>query len=512
MLSHDGPDFWVRFFLRNGLRMQLRAIPATFAAKIRSDRQKLPALEKGELSFLPVVALSYCYCYVFSFGMAVEYPPWTVFTLPQAIDETTMTPASMPMPEVQLLKQQKVASNQQAKQGQPDKNFLEMLDKASAKARPGTNNPTKMTDDPKTSKTASPQENVDRSSDTKKTDSSQENQSPEALEEKTAPGETTAAKGAETTEKTTGVSKAEEARMAEDVAESDAMAEAEEAALTDEAAKAEKSAKTAKRRRGDRSDEADAAIAQWPVPIGTTPIVTSLHPHLTLQNNAPAPEQIPGIGEAESGSGAARGAWPLHPPEGNVAGFKPPLATGGRAGGESTPTIAGLGLHNQRPSGTGQVIQHAAKSPLPAHSPNFGEDLAERVGSIRLISRPGMSEQVRLSLVPRDLGTLDVRLQVDDDNRVHMLITAESDAAKDLLNKQMPQLRESLARQNFNLGDLFVQVDQRQKGDRSDQGFEWRESRRGSASTEVKQTDTGGRPIPNVNRPWTKTDGLSVFA
>ncbi|MBF0189542.1 MAG: flagellar hook-length control protein FliK [Magnetococcales bacterium] len=112
-----------------------------------------------------------------------------------------------------------------------------------------------------------------------------------------------------------------------------------------------------------------------------------------------------------------------------------------------------------------------AQTPLSTNSPTFADDLADEVGRLRVISRPGGAEQVRITLHPRDLGGLDMRLVVDEERQVHLMITAESETTRDLLNRQMPQLREALARQNLEMGEVVVHVDDGRGG--GDTAPEW---------------------------------------
>ncbi|MEO5334688.1 MAG: hypothetical protein H7839_21950, partial [Magnetococcus sp. YQC-5] len=72
----------------------------------------------------------------------------------------------------------------------------------------------------------------------------------------------------------------------------------------------------------------------------------------------------------------------------------------------------------------------ASQATLSAHSPYLGEDLAEQVARMRLISRPGGSEQMRITLHPRELGAVDMRLVVDEQRQVHLMMTADSDTAR----------------------------------------------------------------------------------
>ncbi|MEO5348989.1 MAG: flagellar hook-length control protein FliK [Magnetococcus sp. YQC-3] len=107
--------------------------------------------------------------------------------------------------------------------------------------------------------------------------------------------------------------------------------------------------------------------------------------------------------------------------------------------------------------------------------------------------------------MPEDLGTLDLRLRVDANNQVHLLINAETHAARDLLQKQITELQDALARQNMGIGDVVIQVnDQQQNNHAAAQwGFaEQREQREGSVprgtegSGQEKSTD---RPLSIVS-------------
>jgi flagellar hook-length control protein FliK len=137
---------------------------------------------------------------------------------------------------------------------------------------------------------------------------------------------------------------------------------------------------------------------------------------------------------------------------------------GSLTSGQSAPDAGGLpfGLRSAS-SSNGQSTPQVNRAPLSAQSPTFSAELAERVGSLRLISRSGISDQVRINLVPRDLGNLDIRLQVDGDSRVHMLVTAESEAVKDLLKSQITQLRDAMMKQGMEFGDVDIQVDLQQR-------------------------------------------------
>ncbi|MEG3638086.1 flagellar hook-length control protein FliK [Magnetococcus sp. PR-3] len=111
-----------------------------------------------------------------------------------------------------------------------------------------------------------------------------------------------------------------------------------------------------------------------------------------------------------------------------------------------------------------------SQTPVRAQSPQFGDQLANRIGRMKLISQPGQQEQIRLRLEPRELGSLDIKLQVDADKQVHLTITAESESAKDALNRNMSQLREALAKQDLGFAELNVEVGERDFADAQSQG------------------------------------------
>ncbi|ABK46057.1 flagellar hook-length control protein [Magnetococcus marinus MC-1] len=132
----------------------------------------------------------------------------------------------------------------------------------------------------------------------------------------------------------------------------------------------------------------------------------------------------------------------------------------------------GLAQIKGEQGGSSKAMRAVAQSPIRAQTPQFGDELGNRIGRMKLISKPGEQEQIRLRLEPRELGSLDVKLQIDADNRVHLTITAESEAAKEAINRNMSQLREALARQELGFAEVNVEVGQHDFADaRSDAGF-----------------------------------------
>ncbi|MBF0161156.1 MAG: flagellar hook-length control protein FliK [Magnetococcales bacterium] len=144
-------------------------------------------------------------------------------------------------------------------------------------------------------------------------------------------------------------------------------------------------------------------------------------------------------------------------------------------GESATPSGSALRVTG---GGRGESVA-TSTAPLAARSPEFADELMDRVGRMRLSSRGGGGEQLRVTLEPEDLGSLDLRLRVDAQNQVHLLITTETDASRELLQRQMGQLREALARQEMGFGEVIIQVgEQSQERQASAQWGFAREQRR----------------------------------
>ncbi|MBF0158788.1 MAG: flagellar hook-length control protein FliK [Magnetococcales bacterium] len=125
--------------------------------------------------------------------------------------------------------------------------------------------------------------------------------------------------------------------------------------------------------------------------------------------------------------------------------------------GHDSTTLTDINLSGKSgKSGHDTPVVQKSVSP---YTPQFGDELVDQVGRMRVISRPGMPEQVTMRLDPEELGSLQVRVQVDQDRQVQVSIIAESEATRDIINRQMPQLKEALARSNLLFGEVMVQVD-----------------------------------------------------
>ncbi len=202
------------------------------------------------------------------------------------------------------------------------------------------------------------------------------------------------------------------------------------------------------------------------------------------------------------------------------------MAQAGMAGkgvsakGEGAETLkinapAGLGVMAKKADGPG-IKTEGMRPTLSTQSPRFADELAEKMGRLRVISRPGQSEQARIILQPKALGEIRIQMSVDEVSKVHLSISTETEAAKELLTRQISQLKEALARQDLGFAEVSVDVADRE------QGFSWRAHDSGE-SAQRRQTARRGRgglaegrkdgSLESVWRPQVRAGpGMSIFA
>ncbi|MBF0612655.1 MAG: hypothetical protein G8345_02975 [Magnetococcales bacterium] len=178
---------------------------------------------------------------------------------------------------------------------------------------------------------------------------------------------------------------------------------------------------------------------------------------------------------------------------------------------------AGVSLQGQGGvSGATNPVGTNLARPLTSTVTDFPDVVAGELGRTRIVTRPNQSEQIRIQLDPQDLGELDMRVKVDADRQVHMLITTESEQTKDLLQKQLGQLRDALAGQNLSMGDVRVEVDARgHSGEawrNARQSPSWQSSGSGKAAGSEDESPAATPPPPRRLSMWLPSGGISVHA
>ncbi|UJF35346.1 flagellar hook-length control protein FliK [Paenibacillus hexagrammi] len=145
--------------------------------------------------------------------------------------------------------------------------------------------------------------------------------------------------------------------------------------------------------------------------------------------------------------------------------------------------------------------QHGVQSTVPVekavpatiHAANFAEDMTEHVmKSMKITLADGISE-AKLSLFPKNLGHVDVKLTMHDGQLIAQFAT-DSAAGKQMLESQLPQLRQALQTQGLQVERLEVTQnqsmssgmfqDQRQQQS-SNQAFRQNKNRSGNYEKDV---------------------------
>ncbi len=168
------------------------------------------------------------------------------------------------------------------------------------------------------------------------------------------------------------------------------------------------------------------------------------------------------------------------------------------------------GRHGPASDAPGRAVESvAAPAPLGSELARLEGVLtrAEATGSEQLslaLARQVLSmsaqslSQLRVQLNPEELGHLDIRLRVDGE-RVHVAIVTQQTTARDLLEVQLPQLRQLLEDGGLELGD----VDVRQHGSGGERREQRGEFAAGPPDTQpavTERQDAAPSPVPQHDR------------
>ncbi|BFT73071.1 flagellar hook-length control protein FliK [Paenibacillus sp. P36] len=180
----------------------------------------------------------------------------------------------------------------------------------------------------------------------------------------------------------------------------------------------------------------------------------------------------------------------------------------------SVVTIADL----QRTQQSQQAI--VDKTVVPTmNAANFAEEMTEHVlKNMKITLADGFSE-AKLSLFPKNLGHIDVKISMHDGQLIAQF-AAESAAAKQLLENQLPQLRQALLTQGLQVEKLEVTQSQNMQSSmfqehRQQQAFAQpqRQNKNNSGGFEVESLDLEQEIDANVQvRPAIHGNSFDVTA
>ena len=162
----------------------------------------------------------------------------------------------------------------------------------------------------------------------------------------------------------------------------------------------------------------------------------------------------------------------------------------GEPGSAATQQTA-QGLHTH---GAMHVLRHApatqpATPQLPVHTPAGQQAWAEDVGNQVRWMLGRAESKAELVLTPPNLGKLEVSINLNGDQTTAQFI-ASSQAARDALERAMPQLREVLQQAGIMLGDANVSTSQQGAGGEGQEG-RGRNGGRGEAAIAGDAAGTG---------------------
>jgi flagellar hook-length control protein FliK len=208
-----------------------------------------------------------------------------------------------------------------------------------------------------------------------------------------------------------------------------------------------------------------------------------------------------------------------------------PLLAAAMAQRANTPNAAGAGAGNaaERTAAVGGVrsgnaptraiaaseLRPTAPSRAPAVAASYrtsGTATAEMLEQARdsvfkqiLLKLNGDGGEMRLRLQPPDLGELDLRLVVDNGNRLNLTLAADRPELAELLTRHLDELKQSLQQAGLEIGGATVQTrsefarDQQQRDAAPDSGF-------------AANDDADDPTTPRVRTNWISATGLDFWA
>lgn len=116
---------------------------------------------------------------------------------------------------------------------------------------------------------------------------------------------------------------------------------------------------------------------------------------------------------------------------------------------KSEKLLGSMGLtldgRNQLPPGL-QTLSH------PMRSPQWGQALGQRITYMA----NNKVQEAKITLNPEKLGTIQIKLNIDKDNQLHVSMSAQQGTTREAIENAMPRLKEILDVAGIGLGSLNV--------------------------------------------------------
>lgn len=156
---------------------------------------------------------------------------------------------------------------------------------------------------------------------------------------------------------------------------------------------------------------------------------------------------------------------------------------------------------NQQQQATNNLLQQ----PLDLQSKQAAAMMGERV--MMMISQGKQEVQIRLD--PAELGSMFIKVQVQQD-QVQLNIQTQAGLSKDLIEQNMPRLREQLAQQGIQLGEANVQQQSQQQRQQQRSNEVNTMSGQGSNGLEMAEEEQTAAWIPSKIAPTDQ--GIDYYA
>jgi flagellar hook-length control protein FliK len=230
------------------------------------------------------------------------------------------------------------------------------------------------------------------------------------------------------------------------------------------------------------SGEADAELAT------DAPLLATDGKGRSLQNSGLLPKTD--VSAEAGGRGVATPAFLLQGRELAAAVISARGAASGQAlqslQGEPGSAGSAQGVQGLHTHGAMHLLRHApatqaATPQLPVHTPAGQQAWAEDVGNQVRWMLGRAESKAELVLTPPNLGKLEVSINLNGDQTTAQFI-ASSQAARDALERAMPQLREVLQQAGIMLADANVSTSQHGAGSEGQEG-RGRDGGRGEAAS-----------------------------
>lgn len=136
----------------------------------------------------------------------------------------------------------------------------------------------------------------------------------------------------------------------------------------------------------------------------------------------------------------------------------------------------------------GQLPQGLQSIGLPVAHPRWGQALGQRV----VYMANNQVQQAQITLNPDKLGPVQIKLQLDKEQQVHVTMTAQHGVTREAMEAAMPRLKELMEQAGVDLGSVNVSQEQREFAQQDEQAGSGSGSREGLKGTHAEGdvTDT----------------------